>query len=168
MMKIHELVLPCSWHFFPHGFGFTFCFCLWCEFGIWSLLSLWQTSMNVTWATGCAGTANVSTWSAATSVPVTRDTNPRRTDSSVLVSAEHLSDCFLSDVLFFFSYWSNLKVKRKKYLGTEPCVFTPLRHWRVYHWERWLWDFLHQLRGKLWVQLPQWIRPDARSKKLHR
>ena len=69
---------------------------------------------------------------------------------------------------FFFSYWSNLKVKRKKYLGTEPCVFTPLRHWRVYHWERWLWDFLHQLRGKLWVQLPQWIRPDARSKKLHR
>lgn len=90
------------------------------RFGIWSLLSLSQTSMNVTWATGCAGTANVSTWSAATSVPVTRDTNPQRTDWSVLVSPEHLSDCFLSDVLFLFLL--------KQPEGEVEEVF---RHWAV-------------------------------------
>lgn len=51
--------------------------------------------------------------------------------------------------------------------NTTLC-FSDLRHRRVHHREWRLWDFLHQLGGKLRVQLPQRIRPDARPEKLHR
>lgn len=44
-----------------------------------------QISTSVSWATGCAGTVSASTWSAATSAPVTRVTNPPRADWNVSV-----------------------------------------------------------------------------------
>lgn len=60
--------------------------------------------MNVTWVTGCAGTANVSIWSAATSVPATRDTNLQRTDWSVLVRIKDITDYFLSKMFLCFVF----------------------------------------------------------------
>lgn len=71
-----------------------------CEFDHCFVLS--QISMNVSWVTGCAGTANVSIWSAATSVPVTRDTNLLRTDWTVSVRIEHITDYFLSKIFILF------------------------------------------------------------------
>lgn len=49
-----------------------------------------QISTNASWATGCAGTASVSTWLAATSAPATRATSLRRAGWSVSVGAGQL------------------------------------------------------------------------------
>lgn len=42
------------------------------------------------------------------------------------------------------------------------------RYWWMHHWERRLWDFLHELRGQLRVQLSPRLRPHARPQELHR
>lgn len=125
-----------------------------CPWNIHLCFIILQISMSVSWATGCAGTVSVSTWSAATSAPVTRVTSPLRAEWNVSV-------CTRQEPFIYACFcWAHLKPKARRF-------WSSFRHRRVHHRERRLWDLLHQLGGQLRVQLPQRICAVAWSEKLH-
>ena len=137
--------------------------CMW----PWPYLTPFQTSTSVSWATGCAETASVSTWWAATSASATLDTNPLRADWNASVGhCSCVCAVFVDDAVPL--PWPCPVDGDGLTHGIEHVSLSVPRHRWMHHWERRLWDVLHQLRGKLRVQLSEWLRPDAWPEELHR
>lgn len=76
--------------------------CLW-KVNLFLMIS--QISTSASWATDCAGTVSASTWSAATSAPVTRVTNPPRAEWNVSVCTRQ------KPFIYAWFCWGRLKCK---------------------------------------------------------